>query len=308
MPRRKQPPNPSPQQPQRVYDSALKGLMDDYAAEIISELLPGTYLESEANSEIERESIRADLVYKVKRHGQPHVLNMELQSGSDTEMAHRMLLYHVELYLDYLRPVLSVVLYLFESSLPETPFREMSGDQSLLTMEYQVIAVWKMDAQTYVRQGIIHMYMFLPAMKNANASLLLQAVHEMKQRYSRIGFAKHLTRFMYILRRSTTVSEQDKQRVEEALAMEYDSMIDDNPVVQERVAKSRAEGKAEGELQGLQLAILDAVQDEFPSLIELAEEKAPQIDEPDELRKLIRLIYKAPDEDTARWLLNNYAA
>lgn len=90
--------------------------------------------------------------------------------------------------------------------------------------------------------------------------------------------------------------------------MEYDSMIDDNPVVQERVAKSRAEGKAEGELQGLQLAILDAVQDEFPSLIELAEEKAPQIDEPDELRKLIRLIYKAPDEDTARWLLNNYAA
>jgi hypothetical protein len=131
MPERKQPSSASSQQPQRVYDSALKGLMGDYAAEIIPELLPDTYLESEANSEVERESIRADLVYRVRRHGQPHVLNMELQSGSDTEMAHRMLRYHVELYLTYLRPVLSVVLYLFESSLPKTPFREMSGDQSL---------------------------------------------------------------------------------------------------------------------------------------------------------------------------------
>jgi len=86
--------------------------------------------------------------------------------------------------------------------------------------------------------------------------------------------------------------------------MEYDSMIDDNPVVQERVAK----GEVRGELRGLQLVMLDTVQDEFPSLIELAEEKAPQIDEPEELRKLIRLIHKAPDEETARWLLNNYAA
>lgn len=304
MPGRKQPPDASSQQPQRVYDSALKGLMEDYAAEIIPELLPDTYLESEINSEIERESIRADLVYRVRRHGQPHILNMELQSGSDKEMAHRMLRYHVELYLTHLRPVLSVVLYLFESSLPETPFKEISGDQSLLTMEYEVIAVWKLDAQTYVRQGIIHMYTFLPAMKNANASLLLQAIHEMEQRYSRIDFAKHLTRFMYILRRSTTVSEKDKQRVEEELKMEYDSMIDDNPIVQERLAKSRAEG----ELQGLQLVMLDAVQDEFPSLVELAEEKASQIDKPEELRKLIRLIYKAPSEESLRWLLTNYAA
>jgi hypothetical protein len=86
--------------------------------------------------------------------------------------------------------------------------------------------------------------------------------------------------------------------------MEYDSMIDDNPIVQERVARS----EVRGELHGLQLAILDAVQDDFPSLIELAEEKASQIDKPEELRKLIRLIYKAPSEESLRWLLNNYAA
>jgi hypothetical protein len=156
MPRKKKVFKKSLQQPQRVYDSALKGLMGDYAAEIIHELLPDTELTIEVNSEIHRESIRADLVYGVKRNGIPHTLNMELQSGTDTEMAQRMLRYHVELLLAYGKPVLSVLIYLFESTLPETPFREMSGDDALLIMKYQVIAVWKLNAQKYVQQGIIY--------------------------------------------------------------------------------------------------------------------------------------------------------
>ncbi len=90
--------------------------------------------------------------------------------------------------------------------------------------------------------------------------------------------------------------------------MEYDSMIDDNPFVQERVARGEARGELRGELRGLQLMVLDAVHDEYPSLMELAREKAPLIDKPEELRKLVRLIYKAPDEETARWLLNSFAA
>ena len=101
---------------------------------------------------------------------------------------------------------------------------------------------------------------------------------------------------------------EDKQKVEEELRMEYDSLIDENPEIQKRVAKGKAEGEIRGELRGLQKMVLEAVKDEYPPLVELAQEKVVAIRKPDSLRQLVKLIYKAPDENTARWLLNNFAA
>jgi hypothetical protein len=104
--------------------------------------------------------------------------------------------------------------------------------------------------------------------------------------------------------------------VQEELKMEYDSLIDENPDVQARVAqgeqrgelRGERRGERRGELRASQIMVLDAVHDTYPSLVELAEEKAPLIDSPEELRKLVRLIYKAPNEEAARWLLDNFAA
>ncbi len=278
--------------------------MDTHAAEIIPEFVPDSQLIRQENSEIERESIRADLVYRIQHKGMPHILNMELQTNADSDMPKRMLRYHVELHLDYDLPVISVVLYLFETSIPTSPFREMSGEEALLTLNYQVIALWTLDAHEYLQKGIICMYTFLPAMKGATAPLLVQAVREMQQHYSRYQFGRHLARFKTILQRSTMVSEEDKQHIEEELRMEYDSLIDENPEVKQRVAK----GKAEGELQGLQKMVIEAIEGEYPPLVELAQEKVVHIRKPASLRQLVKLIYKAPDENIARWLLNNFAA
>ena len=217
---------------------------------------------------------------------------------------HHALLYHVELHLAYDLPVLSVVLYLFETSIPQPPFQEMSGEKALLIFDYQPIALWTLDAQEYLQKRIISMYTFLPAMKGAIAPLLMQAVREMQQHYTRYQFGRHLARFQRILQRSTMVSEEDRQKVEEELRMEYDSLIDENPEIKQRVAK----GKVEGELRGLQEMVLEAVKDEYPPLVELAQEKVVRIRKPDSLRQLVKLIYKAPDENTARWLLTNFAA
>ncbi len=288
------------QQSHQPYDSALKGLMGSHAAEIIPQFIPGAQVETEENSEIERESIRADLVYQIQYMGKPHILNMELQTGSDSEMADRMLQYHVELYLDYHLPVLSVILYLFETSMPKPPFQEMSVEKALLTLEYQVIAVWKLEAEEYMRRKIVSMYTFLPAMKGVTTSLLLQAVHEMEKEYTRYQFGRHLIRFMRILQRSTSISEQDKQYTMEELSMQYDSLIDDNPDVQKRISK----GEQRGKVQGLQEMALIAVKGDYPDLAELAQERIGRIQKLESLRELIRLIYKAPDEKTVRWLLD----
>ena len=196
------------------YDHALKSLMGDRAAEIIPQLLPEAEVVSEENIEIKRELLRADLVYLVQYKGKAHILNLELQANADSEMAFRMLLYHVELHLHYRLPVISIVLYLFEARVAEPPFRETGADEEeILTLHYRVIALWTLDAQEYVQKRIIGMYTFLPGMKGSNAPLLLQAIKDLEQRFARPQFIRHLRRFKRILQRSNMVSAQDKQIV-----------------------------------------------------------------------------------------------
>src|SRR2546421_1793647 len=93
------------QQSSQPYDNALKALMGDHAAEIIPQLVPDVEVIREQNNEITRENLRADLVYLIRRNGKPHILNMELQTSSDSEIVQRILRYHMELYLAYELPV-----------------------------------------------------------------------------------------------------------------------------------------------------------------------------------------------------------
>jgi hypothetical protein len=310
MPRTQKRPRKQRRQSQsrQPYDNALKALMEDHAVEVIPEFIPEAAVVIEQSNEIKRENLRADLVYLIHYRNQLHVLDMELQTDKDSNMPARMLRYHVDLHLAYSLPVISVVLYLFETSIPTSPYREESGDEELLTMHYRVIALWTLDAQEYVKKRIIGMYTFLPGMKGATASLLKQAIEEMKERYRQPRvLARHLARFKTILHRSRTLSEEDKQKVENYMQV-YDSLIDQDPYFQQRLANKAeemaAKRAAEKELQVLHQVALDAVEDRYPSLLELAHEKIVSTRQADVLRLLVRQINKAPDEKTARWLLD----
>lgn len=293
--RKQQPPGlPSPQ----PYDHALKGLMKDHAAEILPELVADAKLIEEVNSEIKRENMRADLVYFIRVGKKRKVLNLELQTNSDPDIVIRLLQYHVELYDLYRLPVMSVVLYLFETSVPASPFREDDEEDSLM-FPYRPIALWTLDARTYLQKRVIGMYMLLPGMKGADAGILVQAIDELAQQYSGVELGYRLRRFRTILRRSNTVSEQDKQIVEEKMSIEYDSLIDEDPEVKERVAR----GKVEGEARGMQEAVVTVVEARFPSLVDLARSKVARIHTVETLTILLRSLVAAPNEDSAQTLL-----
>src|SRR6266571_1009335 len=117
---------------QHPYDRALKSLMEDHAAEMLAELVPDAELVEELNVEITRTNLRADLVYLTNYRSEAHVVNLELQTDRNSEMAFRMLQYHVELYDKYRLPVISQVVYPFETSIPDPVFLEKSGDEILL--------------------------------------------------------------------------------------------------------------------------------------------------------------------------------
>jgi len=285
------------------YDSALKSLMEDHAAEMLPEILPESRLISEQNSELARTNLRPDLVYLIEYKGKQHILNLELQTNEDSDMAYRMLLYHVELFGKYRLPVISMVMYPFETTTPEPVFREKSGDETLLVFQHLVLRLWTLEAEQYVRRRAVSMYTLLPAMKGANAPMLLRAVEEMEQEHKELHLARHLVRFRTILRRSKTLTEQDKQIVEERLHM-YDSLLDEDPDIQERVVKA----KIEAQIETQQRTILIFVKTRFPALAEMAQERIVRLNKPDELNRLTEQIAGAPDEDAARWALNTLAA
>src|SRR5579884_1971296 len=228
------------------YDSSLKALFGEEAAEILPHLIPGTELLHDHNIEIDRSQLKADLVYNVKYRGLPHVLNMELQTEGDDEIHLRLLQYHINLHAKYKKPVLSVILYPFEENVPIPPYREMSGDEELLNWKYRVLGLYNMEAERFRREQAICMYSLLPAMKGVNAAMLIQTLDDMKQHYTTEAMKHHLERFWKMLQKSVTISAEDKARVEEELQMQYDWFIDTVPEVIERVEQAKKSGKEEG--------------------------------------------------------------
>jgi len=82
------------------------------------------------------------------------------------------------------------------------------------------------------------------------------------------------------------------------MSIEYDSLIDEDPEVKERVAR----GKVEGEAKGLQEAIVTVVEGRFPPLVDLARSKIARIHTMETLTILLKSLLAAPGEDSA-WLL-----
>ena len=282
------------------YDHALKSLLGDEAAQILPRLLEGLELIGEQNIEIDRTTLKADLVYNVLYKRRPHILNMELQTGSDKEMPKRLLQYHVGLHARHDLPVISMVMYPFETSIPVSPYREESADGDVLTFHFKVLALCKWTAIPFVQDRVIPMYTLLPAMKNVSVPMLVQALKDMKHYYTRERFSHHLARFIRILQRSKSLSEEEKQTMRSELNQNYDSFIDENPDVQERVAQ--------GEAKGAQKIVTSIVEVRFPTLAELAQQRVANIQSLEKLDQLAKQIATASDEQMARWVLDSYAA
>jgi hypothetical protein len=84
----------------------------------------------------------------------------------------------------------------------------------------------------------------------------------------------------------------------------WDSLTEQDP----KMKQIRAQSKAEGELKASQRMVLALIDVRFPSLIELAKRHVKQVKDPETLTQLAKQIAIAPDEDTARSILDSYAA
>jgi hypothetical protein len=88
----------------------------------------------------------------------------------------------------------------------------------------------------------------------------------------------------------------------------YDSLLDQDPYIQEQKilerTLGRTEGIYEGRIQELQQMLLEVVEEQYPSLFGLAQQKIKQNLRLEVLRYLVRQICTAHDETAVRKLLN----
>jgi hypothetical protein len=147
-------------------------------------------------------------------------------------------------------------------------------------------------------------------MKGASVSLLVQALEEMEQYYSKEELRHHLGRFYRIMQKSKTMSKYDKQQVKEVLDMQYgrDWFIDTMPEVIDRVAQGEARGEARGKVEGVQQSLLLIISTHFPALEKLAQQQVARITDLNVLHQLVKQIVIASSEEEVRQLLNRTIA
>jgi len=277
-------------------------------------MIPGVEFISECNIELDRTIIKPDLVFRGRLQGELAIINMELQSNEDTTMEQRLLLYHAALHHKHKLPVVSVILYPFEANYPVSPYREQSGDNTLLTFNYLVFVLREKDARVYVQKHQVCLYTLLPGMMHATVPLLKQALREMRLHYPNDKrFGDHLVRFQTIMWRSKVMDEPEKREIEEELKVIYniDQFIDGNPRVEERIEKAGAQrfaegiaqGRDEGKAEGMQRLMLNMIKDRFPALADQAQPPIEQIQDADALETLFRHLLTATTERDVRQLL-----
>jgi len=133
----------------------------------------------------------------------------------------------------------------------------------------------------------------------------------MVQHYSRPRLGYRLMWFSHILRRTDTVSDQDKQIIEEERDMlyKYDELVQDDPVIQRLLAQSMAEGEARGEARAekkaLKEMILSILSIRFsPALATQAQSTVMSIQDEEDLKRIHRQLLKAADEQSALLVLD----
>jgi len=291
------------------FDNIIKAAFGIDAAVMVPELVEGVEVVMAENVELDRSKLKADLIFRTYRKRRETVIDFELQAGPDRDMVYRVLQYVAALHDRYREAVIiCVIIYLFRCQVVTSPYVMGYDDgEEYLTIRFRVVCLWELDPEPIVARHLMPFYILLPGMKDPSLDLLRQALKEMVQHYSRPKLGYRLMWFAHILRRTDTVSEQDKQTIQEEFEMSYnyDELVRDDPTIQRLLAQSMAEGEARAEKKALKEMILSILSIRFsPALATQAQSTVMSIQDEEDLKRLHRQLLKAADEQSALLVLD----
>ncbi len=279
------------------FDTSFKAWIRAHPRDILPQLLPGVTYVDTLDVEIVRSTMRADKVFKVIYNGEEAILEIEFESGTDSDLPSRLLIYNAVLYKEHKLPVITIVVYPFRVTIAKSPLQVSLGDSSILTFHFQVLPLFQLGAEQFVRKHIVCMYPLLPTMQSVNHEMIKQVMDELIALYreDEVTLADQLVWMSLLLERTDTIPAQEKSEIERQLHM-YDTLWEESPRIRQERAKAR--------LRGAQEMFVNIISARFPALTELAKQQAEQANSPNALNKLARKVVTAPDEDAVRRLLS----
>lgn len=121
-----------------------------------------------------------------------------------------------------------IVLCPFPHGVPAPIHEEFQGE-TLLKFNFAVLGLWEKDAREFVNKQASAIYFLLPAMKNADASLLGVAIEQLAQRFRNdpLELGRHLTGLHLLMQQSETMPKEEKLATEKLLQSFMHLMLDD---------------------------------------------------------------------------------
>ena len=114
--------------------------------------------------------------------------------------------------------VYPAVLCPFPQAVP-APIRDTFQGEVMLAFNFMILGLWEKDAREFLNTHESATYFLLPAMKNADATLLGLAIEELAQRFQGddAALGRHLTGLYLLLQQSELMPDKEKLLAQEHL-------------------------------------------------------------------------------------------
>ena len=275
---------------------------------VLRQLLPGTVYEQALNVEQIVPTIRVDKVFKVLYHGKEYILHLEFQTSYDNGLKERLATYNLLLYQEHHLPVITIVVYPFKTTVAKSPLLIMGSNKPIVLFEFETISLFELDAQEVVAQRQTLMYPLLPMMQNVSADLMEQVALELSEFYTDDQGALR-ERFLWtdlFLKRTTTIPDGVKKLIRGRLSMYDERFFEETPTGRDLREIFRQVGRDEVSqeyLGAFRNILVSVVKARYPDMAELAEQRANQFDNTDDLQLFILQAINAPNERIMRKIL-----
>ncbi len=292
---------------EKVWDNSLSALINSNPQAFLDLLLPGATCLHQHRTKLKGMQRQPDAVLEVERYGEMFIFNPEFQSAQDTAMGERLLLYHVLLWDEYKLPVRTCVLALLpRAKIPLSPLLwtqpgEPPGQRvERIRFSYEVVELWEKHPKHLLGLGHVALYPLLPLTKAGATQEIVEAMFErlpgeQHREFALIGFT--FAAIMFRMLKQFEDLEWLKRRFRH-----MNDIIRESPVYEWILREGREEEKAQGLAQTRQ-AVVDFVQERFPTLAQLAEEVVATIDNPAQLVRLTGQLGGAQSAEQARQIL-----
>jgi hypothetical protein len=170
-----------------------------------------TFLLIEFQTEREDEDLPPRLLRNFARVNR-YVEEDLVQDDNDVEDEHQGRLMSRDFY------VYPAVLCPFSQAVP-APIRQTFDGEVMLEFNFRILGLWEKDAREFLNTHVSAIYFLLPAMKNADATLLGLAIEELAQRFQSddMELGRHLTGLYLLQQQSEMMSEEEKLAAQEHL-------------------------------------------------------------------------------------------